>query len=166
MHLDCCVRFWAPHSKKDIKALEHVQRRATKLVRGLEHKSDREWLREMGFSSIWRRGAQERPHHSLQQPQRRFWRGGGQPLLPGDSNRARGNGLKLHQGRLRLDIKKIFFSEGAVLQWHRLPREVVQSPSLEVFQNRVDVALRDVVSGHGGDGLAAGLADLRGLFQP
>ena len=34
------------------------------------------------------------------------------------------------------------FSEGAVLQWHRLHREVVQSPSLEVFQSRVDVALR------------------------
>jgi len=39
----------------------------------------------------------------------------------------------------------------------------VQSPSLEVFQNRVDVALRNVVSGHGGDGLAVGLDDLRGF---
>jgi len=41
-----------------------------------------------------------------------------------------------------------------------------QSPTLEVFQNREDVALRDVVSGHGGSGLTAGLGDLRGLFQP
>ena len=47
----------------------------------------------------------------------------------------------------------------------QLPREAMGSPSLEVFQNRVDVALRDVVSGHGGDGLAAGLDDLSGLFQ-
>jgi len=39
----------------------------------------------------------------------------------------------------------------------------VQSPSLEVFQNRVDVALRNVVSVHGGDGLAVGLDDLRGF---
>jgi len=44
-------------------------------------------------------------------------------------------------------------SERVVMQWHRLPREVVQSPSLEVYKERVDVALRDEVSGPGGDGL-------------
>ena len=44
-----------------------------------------------------------------------------------------------------MDVRKDFFPERAVLQRHRLPREVVQSPSLEVFQNRVDVALRDMV---------------------
>lgn len=48
----------------------------------------------------------------------------------------------------------------------QLRREMVQSPSLEVFQNRVNVALKDVVSGHGGGGLEVGLDDLRGLFQP
>jgi len=48
----------------------------------------------------------------------------------------------------------------------QLPREVVQSPSPEVFKNRGDMALRDVVGGHGGDGVMVGLDDLRGLFQP
>jgi len=52
-----------------------------------------------------------------------------------------------------------------VLQWHRLPREVVQSLSLEVFQSHVDVALRDVVSGHSEDRLMVGLNGLKGLFQ-
>ena len=53
-----------------------------------------------------------------------------------------------------------------VRQWHRLPREMVDSPSLEVFKSRVDVALRDVGSGRGGGGLMVGLGDLRGLCQP
>ena len=51
-----------------------------------------------------------------------------------------------------------------VRQWHRLPGEVVELPSLEVFRNHGDVALRDVVRGRGGGGLMVGRDDLRGLF--
>jgi len=47
-----------------------------------------------------------------------------------------------------------------------LPREVMESPSLEVFKKHGDMALRDVVSGHDGDELVVGLDDFRGLFQP
>jgi len=65
----------------------------------------------------------------------------------------RGNDLKLHMEKFRLDIRKSFFSEEVFERWNMLPREVVDSPSLEAFKNSVDVALRDVVSGHGGDGL-------------
>jgi len=51
-------------------------------------------------------------------------------------------GLRLHQGRCRLDIRRTVFSKKVVLHWHRLPREVVGSLFVEVFKNCVDVALR------------------------
>ncbi|KGL93178.1 hypothetical protein N301_01840, partial [Charadrius vociferus] len=55
------------------------------------------------------------------------------------------NGFKLEEGRFRLDIRKKFFTLRVVRHWHRLPREAVDAPSLEVFKARLNGALSNLV---------------------
>ncbi|KFQ75483.1 hypothetical protein N337_10954, partial [Phoenicopterus ruber ruber] len=55
------------------------------------------------------------------------------------------NGFKLKEGRFRLDIRKKFFTMRIVKHWNRLPREVVDAPSLSTLKVRLDGALGNLI---------------------
>ncbi|KFQ31030.1 hypothetical protein N331_12221, partial [Merops nubicus] len=138
-HLQYCIQFWSPHYKGDVDLLERVQRRATRMIRGLEQLSCEDRLRELGLFSLEKRRLRGDLIVAFQCLKGAYF------LVPlageglfriSSNNRTRGNGAKLEVGRFRLDVRKKFF---------RLPREVVEAPSLGVFKARLDEALGSLI---------------------
>ena len=112
---------------------------------GLEGMAYEEQLRTLGLSSSEKR----RPRGYLLALcsflRRERGEGGADLFSLGFRDRTRGNGSKLHQGRFRLDIRKHFFTERVVRHCNRLPREVVNVPSLSVLKRHLGNALNTML---------------------
>ena len=99
------------------------------MLRGLQHLPYKDRLRELGLLSLEKRRLRGDLSAAFQDLKGAYKQEGRQLFERGDKSRTRGNGLKLKEGRLRLDVRgKLLTESGEVLE--QLPREAVDAPSI------------------------------------
>ena len=111
------------------------------MIRGLEHLFYKESLRRMGFISLKKKRLWCDLIAAFQYLKGAYKKDGKQLFVGADNDKTRGNSFKLEVERFKLEVRRKFFTQRVVRKLKRLPREVVDVPSLEVFTARLNEAL-------------------------
>jgi len=112
-----------------------------RMMRGLKHLSYEERPRQRGLFSLKKRRLRGDLRNAYKYLQGGCQENGARLFSVVPSDRTRGNGHKLKHRKFRLNVKKNFFPLRVTEHWNRLPREFVESPSLEIFSTRLDKVL-------------------------
>ena len=118
--------------------MECIQRRTTKMIQGMKHLLYKDRLSKLGLYSLEKR----RLHRDLRAVIQ-YLKGGCKKeryrlFIRVCWDRTRRNGFKLKEGRFRLNIRKKFFTIRVMKHWNKLPKKVMESPSLKTFKVRLE----------------------------
>ena len=115
------------------------------MIRGMEHFSCEDRLRELGLFSLEKRRLRGDLTAAFQYLKGAYKKDGDRLFSRACCDRTRGNGFNVKEGRFSLDRRKKFSMMRVVKHWNRLPREVVDAPSLGTFKVRLDRALSNLI---------------------
>ena len=138
-HLEYAVQFWSPHYQKDIIKLEKIQKRATKMIPQLRHKTYEERLKALNLFSLEKRRLRGDMIQVFKLVKNIDNLNFEEIFDIDNNNRTRGHAFKLkYKNKFKTDLGKHFFSNRVIKPWNNLPKYVVESKSLNSFKNNID----------------------------
>jgi ribonucleases P/MRP protein subunit RPP40 len=137
-HLEYANQIWRPHLKKHIHAIENVQRRATRLLPGMQNLTYEERLKKLKLPTLEYRRIRGDMIEAFKITSGHYKHQAIENFLPLNNRTSRGHSKKLHHQQASIDLRKYSFTHRIVETWNSLPSEVINAPSIQAFERRLD----------------------------